>query len=316
MAVTDRMAAGSAPRGFSARRIIAGLVLLCVLGVIGLCASVLAVGLWLAWPSPAAIGPPPLGLAGAEPVQIQSASGSVLRGWWLQGSQPGGGAVVLMHGVHANRMSMVRRASILHQHGFAVLLFDFQAHGESPGRLITFGHLEALDAAAAVAFVRQHLPNERIGAIGVSLGGAAALLGSAPRPVDALVLESVYPDIDAALSDRLRASLGAIAGPVLTPVLRTAFETLLPPVLGVGLAGLRPIDHIGGVTAPILIASGIADDHTTIAETRAMFARAAEPKQFWAVPGAAHVDLEQHDPVAYWGIVLPFLTQHLQQDGR
>ena len=47
----------------------------------------------------------------------------------------------------------------LHQKGFSVLLFDFQSHGESPGRGIMFGWLEALDAAAAVAFVRTRLPN-------------------------------------------------------------------------------------------------------------------------------------------------------------
>ena len=42
--------------------------------------------------------------------------------------------------------------------------------------------------AAAVAFVRARLPGERVGAIGVSLGGAAALLGPAPLAVDALVV--------------------------------------------------------------------------------------------------------------------------------
>ena len=84
----------------------------------------------------------------------------------------------MMHGVRANRMSMVERARILHASGFSVLLFDFQAHGESPGKRITFGYLEALDAEAAVAFVRQRLPGERIGAVGTSLGGAAALLRS------------------------------------------------------------------------------------------------------------------------------------------
>jgi dienelactone hydrolase len=51
-------------------------------------------------------------------------------------------------------------------------------------------------ASSSVAFVRARLPNERIGAIGASLGGAAALLGPHPLPVNALVFfESVYPDI-------------------------------------------------------------------------------------------------------------------------
>lgn len=297
---------------FVSRRAAAGVVSLGSLLVVGLCASVLAVGLKLSAPVPAVLGPPPAGLPGATAVQIPSASGSSLRGWWVPGT-PGGGAVVLLHGVRSNRLSLVRRARALHEYGFAALLLDLQAHGESPGRRITFGRLEALDTAAAVAFVRARLPGERVGAVGVSLGGAAALLGPAPVAVDALVLESVYPDITAALAHRLRAALGPVAGPVFTPVLVPAFELLLSPVLGVAPGELRPADRIGAVTAPLLVASGTADDRTPLAEARHLFERAPEPKHFWAVPGAAHVDLERHDPDAYRRVVLAFLARHLRR---
>ncbi len=194
------------------------------------------------------IGPAPPGLH-AENVTIRSTSGATLRGWFIAG-RPGGGAVVLMHGVRSNRLSMVERARLLSAAGFAVLLFDFQAHGESDGARITFGHLESLDAAAAVAFVRQLLPDERIGAIGTSLGGAAALLGPAPLPVDALVLESVYPDIGAATANRIRVVLGPALGAIVARPLADLFELLLPPVLKLDPADLRPIDHIADATAP------------------------------------------------------------------
>lgn len=304
----------TAGRRLSPRRIAAGLLLLSMLGGAGLCASVLVVGLRLSAPANSAVGPPPADLPGAEAVQIPSASGSLLQGWWIPGQQPGGGGIVLMHGVWSNRHTMLQRARVLHQHGFAVLLFDFQAEGESSGRHITFGHLEELDAAAAIAFARQHLPGEQVGVIGASLGGAAVLLGPEPLPVDALVLESVYPDIEAALSNRLRAALGPIAGPVFTPLLTLAFKLLLPPILGVEPNELRPIDHVGSATAPLLIASGTADDRTPISEAQSLFQHAPEPKQFWAVQGAAHVDLERYDPVAYWRVVLPFLSHHLQAE--
>ncbi len=230
----------------------------------------------------------------------------------MPGTSPGGGAVVLVHGVRGNRLQMVERARVLHEQGFSVLLFDLQAHGQSPGRRITFGKLEALDEAAAVSFVRAREPNERVGLIGFSLGGAAALLGPRKLAVDALVLEAVYPDIDAALSDRLRMHLGPIAGGLFTPVLVPAFEVLLPPILDTAPGELRPIDHIAAAGAPILIVSGTADRDTPLAEAKALFDRAAEPKQFWAVAGAGHVDLERYDPIGYWRIVTPFLAQHLR----
>ncbi len=226
----------------------------------------------------------------------------------------GGGAVVLMHGVRGNRLQMVDRARVLIGHGFSVLLFDFQASGQSPGRRITFGKLEALDAAAAVSFVRDRKPNERIGVIGTSLGGAAALLGPKPLAVDALVLESVYPDIDAALSNRLRVNLGRFAGPLFTPLLTPAFKLLLPPILGATPNDLRPIAHIAMAAAPVLIASGSIDVYTPLAEAKALFNQASEPKQFWPVEGAGHVDLQQYDPAQYWKIVLPFLNRTLKQE--
>ncbi len=289
-------------------------VLLIVFLVLGLMVSVAIVGLTLLHPVQVSIGDPPVALA-AQPVEIASPSGAVLHGWMAEG-RPGGGFVVLMHGIRANRLAMVRRALVLKQHGFGVLLFDFQAHGESIGQHITLGHLESLDAAAAVAFVRQRHPDEKVGVIGVSLGGAASLLGPGSLAVDGLVLESVYSDIRPALTNRLRVRLGWIAGPVITPVVAPLLEALMPPVLGVNLEDLRPLSRIGDVTAPILVASGTIDPYTPITEAQALFARAPEPKQFWPAAGAGHVDLEHYDPTAYWDHVLPFLTEYLRSRGR
>ena len=291
-----------------------GFLLLVLLLAIGLCASVFAVGLWLSSPFRRQVGPAPVQLPDIETVEIPSASGCLLRGWWVTSSLPLRGAVVLIHGIRADRLFLVQRACILRDHGFSVLLFDLQAHGESPGRRITFGKLEALDAVAAVGFVRHRMPDDRVGVIGISLGGAAALLGSGPLDVDALVLEGVFPDIDAALANRLRAGLGPVAGALFTPVLVPAFKLLLPPILGARADELRPIDRIQAVTAPLLIVSGTADQLTTLAETQALFDRAPEPKSLWMVDGAAHVDLERFDPSGYWGVVLPFLTRHLRHE--
>ena len=280
------------------------------LGVLLLIGAVVGAGFYLSSPAPERMGAPPADLP-AESVTFVSGSGAWLSGWFVAG-RPGGGAVVLMHGVRGNRLAMLRRARFLHSEGFAVLLFDFQAHGESPGRRITFGRLEGLDAAAAVAFVRQRLPNERVGAIGSSLGGASALLGPAPLPVDALVLESVYPEIGSAIANRIRAVLGPVFGTLAARPTAWLFEAILPPFLGMRPADLRPIDHISTVTAPLLMMAGTIDDRTTIAETRAMFARAPEPRLLWAVEGAGHYDLEGYAPDAYRARVLPFLSGWLR----
>src|SRR6185312_6459178 len=115
-------------------------------------------------------------------------------------------------------------------------LFDFQAHGESAGEHITFGYLESRDAQAAVDFMRNNAPGEKIGVIGVSMGGAATLLASPPLKIEALVLEMVYPTINQAVSNRLTMRVGAW-GAVLTPLL----VWQLKPRLGVSADALMPI---------------------------------------------------------------------------
>src|SRR5437660_10514198 len=79
----------------------------------GLVVAVLYVELRLTAPARAEIGQPAPDLH-AETVTIPSASGAILRGWFMAG-QPGGSAVVLMHGIRSNRLSMVRRARLLNE---------------------------------------------------------------------------------------------------------------------------------------------------------------------------------------------------------
>jgi hypothetical protein len=68
--------------------------------------AVVAVGLALASPARTVIGSAPelpgLQLPGLQAVEIASRSGSMLHGWLVPG-RPGGGAVLLMHGVRSNR---------------------------------------------------------------------------------------------------------------------------------------------------------------------------------------------------------------------
>jgi len=267
--------------------------------------SMVAAGFYLSEPANRSVRPPPAELAVVD-VAIPSPSGSTLAGWFVQG-RPHAGAVVLMHGWTSTRRSMLPRMQFLHDAGYSVLAFDFQAHGESPGQRITFGHLESLDAEAATAWMRKRLPEEKIGVIGVSLGGAAALLEPHGFHGDALVLESVFPDMDRAVGDRLSRYIGAM-GRVVAEIFVAAIE----PIIHVDGGTLRPIDRIHDVGAPVFVIAGTKDTYTTIEETREMFARASEPKQLWEVDGARHVDLERFVRDEYRRRLLDFLGRYLR----
>ena len=244
--------------------------------------------------------------------QFPSASGSLIHASFAAG-RPGRGAVLLLHGVGASRAAMLGRAAFLHDAGFAVLLPDFRAHGASAGGHTTWGVLESRDAAAALAVLRTQSCGERVGIIGVSMGGAAALLGDGPLAVDALVLESVYPTIREATADRLAAWLGPVgfAGRWVTPGALRWMQWRA----GVREAELRPIDRIGAVRAPLLLLAGTHDPYTPLAEARALFARATAPKELWPITGAKHEDLHAYAGAAYERRVGGFLARHLASGG-
>jgi fermentation-respiration switch protein FrsA (DUF1100 family) len=201
---------------------------------------------------------------------------------------------------------MVGRAEFLRRAGYSLILFDAQAHGESPGEHITFGYLEARDARAAVDFARTEFPEMAIGYLGVSQGGAAALLGPTPLPVDALVVEAVYPSLRQAVVARIAIRLGPLA-PLLAPLLLAQVE----PRLGVPVDAIAPIEGARHIQAPLLLIAGDLDRHTRIEESRAIFEAAPEPKSLWVVPGAAHQNFHRVAPAEYEERVLDFFAHTL-----
>lgn len=266
--------------------------------------AVLVAGWELSRPVPAAVGHAPTEL-GATAVTFKSDSGSLIHGWLSRGW--GRGAVLLLPGVRANRLSMVDRAQWLHAAGYSVLLIDFEATGESPGSAITFGWRERLDVQAAVQFISSHISHEPIGVIGASLGGAATILAGPMLGIQGAVLEAVYPAIDRAVDNRLRMRLGAV-GEWLSPLLLWQ----LHPGLGVSPDDLRPVDRIGDVRYPVLIVGGTRDAHTTPDDTRQLFAAARDPKELWLIDGAAHQDFARAVPDAYRERILAFFARTLR----
>ncbi len=286
------------------RRAISGTSCLIVAGLI---ASWFVAGALVA-PNPRLVGDPPREL-NASAFTVNSDSGSLISGWHTR-PDSGNGVIVLLHGIGGSRLSMLDRARMLHDSGYATVMIDLQAHGESPGDAITVGHLEQHDVRAAVEFARREHPDEPIGVIGVSLGGAAALLAS-PLGIDALVLESVYPNIHNAIHNRVSAILGPLSS-----IPASLLLIQLEPRLGVSPTELCPIDHMPDIDCPVFVASGTEDQHTTESETQAMFSAAQAPKHLWLVDRAAHVDLLRIDPIQYQQQIVGFLDRHLRDDRK
>ncbi len=271
------------------------------------------VGLTISWfvagrlvaPNPQSVGAPPADFD-AEIVQIPSDSGSTLAGWYALQAEPKG-AVLLLHGIRSNRLSMLDRARLLVEDGYSVLLIDFQAHGESPGEHITVGYVERHDVLASLEFLRRRQPGVPIAVVGRSMGGAAALLARSDD-VDALVLESVYPSINEAVENRVRQWLGPLE-PIATWLLLAQLQWRLD----ISPVDLRPIDALREVECPVLMLAGAEDRHTTPTETRRMFDCIPTEKALEVFPEVGHKSLYGTAPEKFRERLLTFLGEHLEK---
>ncbi len=117
-------------------------------------------------------------------------------------------AVAMCHGFTGNRIEahrlFVKAARHFARQGIAVLRFDFRGSGESEGDFeqVTVSG-EITDALAALQFLRQqpYVDAERIGLIGLSLGGCVATCAAArDRRVKALVLWAAVGDLKGLIS--------------------------------------------------------------------------------------------------------------------
>nr|WP_295377498.1 alpha/beta hydrolase [Pseudoxanthomonas sp.] len=256
-------------------------------------------------PCPASITDVPTDLA-VETVTLPVPDAPPLRGWWIAGAA-GKPAVLLLHGIRADRRAMLGRARMLHRHGYAVLMVDLQAHGESRGDAITLGARESRGVVAAGQWMKRRVPRARIAVIGVSLGGASVVLSPQSGRFDAVVLEAVYSNARQAVRNRIAMRLGDGMAGLLAPLLTLQTQWRI----GVSADDLSPLDRIRDLDAPVLVVAGGRDRHTLPAESLALFERARGPKEFWLLPDAAHVDFLAHAPDAYERHVVGFLDRQL-----
>jgi pimeloyl-ACP methyl ester carboxylesterase len=198
---------------------------------------------------------------------------------------PKAGAV-LCHGMGSNKESekLIMLGGILSRRGVLALRFDFTCSGESEG---TFEELtysgEAEDIAAAYDIVAQDA--EKIGVVGSSMGGTAAILFAARRSIAALVTIAapVHPEkfAERFLTEEERRGWRE-KGFIVYNGLRLN-STLLDDVESIDVAAAAR-----KIAAPALVLHGDRDPTVPVEEGRELYAALAGPKRLVIIKGAEH----------------------------
>lgn len=219
-----------------------------------------------------------------EALSLVTADGVRLVGARLAGPPDAFATVVLVHGlVHSSRTPRIHAFAHLLARHVHVLVPELRGHGRSEGQC-TLGRDEPLDVAAAVAAAAPDLP---VVTVGISLGGASALLHAGTfggvAGVVAVSAPSRWAAWDTPATARVRRYVASRAGrEVLARVLRTRIAT--------GLEGVPDSSKVVAAIAPAftLIVHDPADRYFDEAHARALHGWASEPKDLWLMPGHGH----------------------------
>ncbi len=223
--------------------------------------------------------------AAVEPIEFDSADGTRLAGWLAVGTRDA--AVVLLHGYRCDRREMLPHADMLLDAGFTVLLFDFRNRGESGGDYVSLGYHEQDDVLAAIAHLksRPDLRAASIGLLGISQGGASAILAAAGSDeVRAVAAEASFRSVDSAVGQSFTHFIGLPAFPF-APITVWLAERRT----GIDAGEIVPERAVAALApTPLLVMHGLDDETISPADSEAIFAAAGQPKALWLIPAAEH----------------------------
>ena len=235
-----------------------------------------------------------------ERVSFETSDGLELAGWYVPSKN--GAAVIAFPG----RNGPQAHTRMLVRHGYGVLLFDRRGQGESEGDPNGFGWEGEKDVKAAIAFL-QHRPDvdpERIGGLGLSVGGELMLQAAAETDaLKAVVSEGAGSRSVGEFREMPDATLPMHVVETMITTGLTLFSNSPPPPL--------MQDMIGRIAPrPVFLIWATHGVDTEVLNEK-YFERAGEPKTLWEIPDAKHVGGLAARPAEYERRVVGFFDRAL-----
>jgi len=228
--------------------------------------------------------------AGSEEVWFAGPNGQRLHGRWTRAhTQPAVATILYCHGNGGNVTYYQESADGMAARGFDVLLFDYRGYGRSEGEITDEWGLYA-DSDAAYDYLTRGrgVSAQRLVFYGQSLGTAVAIDLASRRRGAALVVE-------------MGLSSASAMGETLLPWLPRVLHRL-------GKNRFESARKLANVSGPVLVTHGAQDSLIPVAQGRALYEAAREPKRLLIVPQANH-DLPSSGGSAYLDSVADFLRQ-------
>lgn len=208
-------------------------------------------------------------------------------------------AVICFHGYTSKGMSdYIALSDYYLKRGYAMLLPDARAHGESEGDYIGFGCLDRKDALVWIDWVIQELGDDvEIILHGTSMGGATVLMASGlelPCQVRGIVSDCGFTSPKEVFTHVLHSMYHLPAFPVIPGA-----DAINRKLAGYGMDECNAKREVAKAKVPILFIHGSNDTFVPCRMCHEIYDCCASPKKKLIVEGAAHAESYYKDTEKY-----------------
>ncbi len=206
---------------------------------------------------------------------------------------------ICFHGYTSQGMSdYIGLSDYYLKRGYAMLLPDARAHGESEGEYIGFGCLDRKDALVWINWVIQEL-GEDVGIVlhGTSMGGATVLMASGlelPGQVKGIVSDCAFTSPKEVFTHVLHSMYHLPAFPAIPGA-----DILNRRLAGYGMDECNAKREVAKAKVPILFIHGTKDTFVPYHMCREIYDCCASPKKILEVEGEAHAESYYKDTESY-----------------
>jgi uncharacterized protein len=176
---------------------------------------------------------------------------------------------------------------------------------------VTLGALEQNDVVSVVSYAvgRKDVDANRIGILGISMGGASAILAAAKdQRIRAVVDDSGFSDATRVIAAGFEHFIHLPAFPF-APITVAIADARA----GIDVTRVRPVDVIAEISPrPLLIIHEQGDLVVPPENSLRNFAAAQQPKQLWLVPGSGHAEAQTIVQSEYQSRVTSFFAGALR----
>lgn len=241
-----------------------------------------------------------------ESVYINSADGLRLHGLFLENS--GNDYVIICHGYHGRASHMGLYAKKFYAMGYSVLAVDQRAHGDSEGKVCSFGAFEQNDLILWIDKITEADKNARIVLFGLSMGAATVMLASGSdrlkENVVCAIEDSGYTAADEIVYKNVRAYTHLPYFPIIDAV-----DVVTRIRGGFSIKQTSCVRAVEKSKIPILFIHGASDGAVPPTSLDTLYNAAKCEKERLSVPNAGHIRSATTDPDTYWNTVSRFLEK-------